>query len=170
MTTLTSTVPGAIAALEAHLANVVTALPSLNITAVTGIPVEQVGQNFIMVGEVETGQLLTGYHQDWRGFPASAERKSEEYGIPCTIRAWSGESVSTSPATIVGDAFTMLDAVMAELQSDPQATITGGYPLTPSGSWQVTEVDIPTSGPLGGQGWGVYMTFVVSIINVRLTS
>jgi hypothetical protein len=167
MTTLTSTVPGCIAALTTHLNTVASDNSSLNIGIYTGLPIETLKDNFIMIGDYNDGKLIEGYAQDWRGFPAVAERKSEAYALPCSLRAWSGNS---DPVSRITDAFTMMDAVMGQLQGDPQGTVNGGYPLTPSGSWQVTSIDMPTSGPLGGAGWGVVLTFLVDVINVYLTS
>jgi hypothetical protein len=167
MTTLTSTVPGAIAALVTHLGNVATAQSALNLSTSVGLPIEEVHDNFVMIGDVEDGSLVSGYRQDWRGMPAYAERRSEQYGIPCAIRAFAGSSAPTARIT---DAFAIFDAVLAEIQSDPQASVNGGYPLTPSGSWQVTNMQIPMSGPLEGAGWGLYITFTVSVSNVELTS
>jgi hypothetical protein len=163
MTTLTSTVPGAVGVLQGHFQAVADALPDLNILVYTGIPAgTKPEQNFLMIGN-EAGQLLAGYHQDWAGMPASAERRSEEYGILCTIRALAG---GNDPMDRMADAFTMWDAVLAELQSDPKASGS----ITPSGSWQVVGMDVPAWGPLGGKGTGMAITFTVEVSNVRLTS
>ena len=166
MTTLTSTIPGALSALETHMQNVASAHPLLNISVHVGIPIAEVENNYLAIGTYETGELVLDYEQDWAGFPAAAERKSERYKIPCTVRAWAG---NTDPISRITDLFTMLDGILAELQADPQATVNGGYPLTPSGSWQISRVDIPVSGPLNNKGWGIVASFEVDVINVRLT-
>jgi hypothetical protein len=165
MTTLTSTVPGAIAVLLGYMGQVATDNPDLDAKAYLGPPVERVTDNYLMIGD-ETGHLITGYRQNWVGMPASAERKSEEYGIVCSLRAWTGGAAALDPAARLTDAFTMIDGLMGLLQADPGASGS----LTPSGSWQVPTVDIPVFGPFESGGWGALVSFTVQIINVRLTS
>lgn len=166
--TVTSTVPGALEVLLAFMENVVTALPDLDMGTYLGIPIGgAVANNYIAVGAWDTGELLTGYKQDWMGFPAAIDRKSEVYGLPCTVRAWQGD---VDPPTVLTNFFLMVDGIMSQLQADPQALNgTETYALTPSGSWQATELSIPTSGPLGGRGWGMVGAFTVQVNNVRLT-
>jgi len=162
--TLTSTVPGAIAQLFAYMKQVADANPTLSVGTYLGLPTgTEVSNNYLMVGEDESGQLLSGYRQEWAGLPASANRSSEEYGIPCSLRAWQGDS---DPASRLTDAFTMFDSLMGFLQNDPGAS----GALTPSGSWKVSTLELPESGPFGGKGWGVIGSFTVQIINVRLTA
>jgi hypothetical protein len=162
--TLTSTVPGAITQLFAYMQQVAADNPSLEIGTYLGTPIgTALTANYLILGEDETGQLLTGYRQEWAGLPAAANRSSEEYGVPCCLRAYAGNS---DPAARLVDSFTMFDGLMGYLQDDPGAS----GALTPSGSWKVSNLDMPSSGPFGGKGWGVLMTFTVSIINVRLTS
>lgn len=166
MTTFVSTVPGAIECLETHFENVATANPSLDVGVYVGPPnSENWNANYLMIGERQTGRILSGYKQEWRGFPAVAARKLESpYTIPCSLRAASGSSTATDVIGRLNDAFTMMDGVLSELQNDPQAS----GALSPSGSWQVTTIDIPATGVIAGFGWGVLMTFGVQIINVQL--
>lgn len=162
MATLTSTVPGAIQQLLTYIEGVATANPSLEISTSIGLPIARVANNYIMVGNYETGELIDNYHQDWAGLPAGAVRKNEEYDILCSLRAWSGES---DPVSRLNDAYTMFDGVMGFVMTNPGANGT----ITASGSWQVTDVKMPESGPFDAKGWGVIMTFAVSVRNVRLT-
>ena len=162
--TITSTVPGAIAQLFAYMEQVAEDNPDLNIGTYLGTPIgTALSPNYFILGEDETGQLLQGYHQEWAGLPAAANRSAEEYGIPCCLRAYAGNS---DPISRLTDAFTMLDGLMGYLQLDPGAS----GALTPSGTWKLSGLEMPESGPFGGKGWGVLMSFTVSIINVRLTS
>lgn len=162
--TLTTTVPGAIAQLFTYMEQVAADNPDLEIGTYLGTPIGTgLTANYLILGQDETGQLLQGYHQEWAGFPAAANRSEEEYGIPCCLRAMAGD---INPVGRLTDAFTMLDSLMGYLQSDPHAS----GALTPSGSWKLTSLEMPESGPFGGRGWGVLMSFTVSIINVRLTS
>lgn len=163
MTTITSTVPGAIATLLGHFRDVASANRSLDLGVYSGIPVADVKNNYLAVGQWETGQLISGYHQDWAGLPASAAPKIEDYSILCTIRTWAG---TVDQLGRLNDAFTLLDGVMSALKADPGASGT----ITPSGTWQVTSVEIPVAGALGGKGYGVLMSFDVPVINVRITS
>lgn len=162
MATLTSTVNAAISTLLDHFQTVATQ-SVLKVTVYDGIPIEYATDNVLMVGHYETGQQVT-YDQDWAAFPASVGRKSEQYQIQCSLKVWSGDSSFLAPAARRDEAWALLDAVMSELQSDPL----GSGVLSPSGSWQVTHVDNPETGPLSGSGWGVIYTFTVDVINVRL--
>lgn len=163
MATLTSTVPGAIQQLYTYIQAVAAANPTLNISTHLGLPIEYVANNYIMIGHYETGELIDHYLQDWAGLPAGAVRKNEEYDIVCSLRSWAGDSAPTTELTNI---FTMLDGVMGKVMTDPNASGT----ITASGSWQVTDIKTPESGPLGTKGWGVIMTFAVAVRNVRLTS
>ncbi len=160
---LTSTVPGALSALETDLQAVATANPSLDVGVYLGVPIANVTNNYLAISEWETGELIVNYRQEWAGLPANPPRRSEEYGIPVTIRAWAGDS---DPQSRIADLFTLVDGVLGAVQADPQAS----GALTSSGSWQATELTIPESGPLGGKGFGVVAQLIIEITNVRLTS
>jgi hypothetical protein len=158
-----STVPAAVGVLEGYFTAVALENDNLNAGVYVGAPTGDCANNYLSIGSDETGQLLVDYRQDWASFPASAGRKSESYGIVCSLRAWDGNS---DPIGRLTDAFVLLDGVQEALAADPN----GSGALTPSGSWQITSVETPEAGPLGGSGWGVLITFVVSVINVRLTN
>ncbi len=163
---ITSTVPGAITTLLGYFADVASANPSLDVGVYSGLPIANIKNNYLSIGEWETGSVLSGYRQDWVGFPASASPKLEDYSINCVARAWDGSSDTTAIAQRFTDAFTLLDGVMGCLQADPGASGS----ITPSGTWQVVGVDNIASGPLGGKGFGVLLSFEVQVINVRITS
>jgi hypothetical protein len=117
----------------------------------------------MMVGNFENGQLIQNYLQTWAGLPAIANRKNEQYEILGTIRTWDG---SSSPVNRLTDAFTLLDGVMSQFANDPN----GSGAITSSGTWSIGGIELPSSGPFGGKGWGALITFTVSVINVRLTA
>lgn len=174
--TLSSTFPGAVAVLVTHFKTVAGQHPTLNAAVYLGPAVgpSQPQSNFIMVGDFQTGALIRGYRQDFRGLPVPGTRKNEDYYIPCTIRTWAGTSLPASPSAGIdrlADAFSLMDGILNQLQNDPQGTNS----LTSSGTWQVTQIDIPQAGPLpmiggGSGGWGVVMTFEVHVFNVTLPS
>lgn len=163
MSPLTSTVPGAMSTLLSHLTAVVTANPTLGASAYLGLPVANVTDNYLAIGQWPTGALLHSYKQDFMGMPAKSGRKDEDYVLPCHLRAWAGDS---TPTARLADAFTMLDGVLTRLQADPQGTTA----LSSSGTWQVDVVEIPESGPFTNKGWGVLVTFTVHVFNVRIPS
>lgn len=163
MATLTSTVPGAVAQFKAYLDAVSAANPSLDIGTYVGVPIEAVTNNYMMVGNWETSELIANYKQDFAGMPAIANKKNESYSIMASIRAWSGNS---DPIARLTDLFTMVDGVLGQFASDPN----GSGHLTASGTWQVDSVDVPFSGPFGASGWGVLAVVQVQVFNVRLTS
>lgn len=160
-TTLTSTVPGAVSVLQTHFQNVANANPAMEIGVYLGLPVAAVKNNYLMIGNYQDGKVLASYRQDWVGMPAATAVKSETYSLNCSLRAWAG---SSDPLARQADAYTMIDGVLSELQSDPG----GSGELTASGSWQVTEMEEAENGPLGESGWGVVFTFTVEVINVRI--
>ena len=161
---LTSTVPGAVAALQTHMGNAVAANPSLAAEVHLGFPTAEVANNYLQIGD-ETGALLVNYRQEFLDFPITAGigHRTEEYGLLCSMRVWRGD---TDPLGRLTDAFTLLNAVMAELATDPG----GSGALTPSGTWHVGEVTVPWTGLLKNMGWGVELGFTVEIINVRLSA
>lgn len=172
MTALTSTVPGALTVLLTHFKTVAAANPTLHVGSYLGEPVGpgEPTNNYLMIGDWQTGELVTGYKQDFRGFPAVSARKNEDYLIPCNLRTWSGEAPPAAPTAAtqrLTEAFTLFDGVLRQLQTDPQ----GSTKLTSSGTWQVVSMQIPQSGPWANVGgWGVLMTFDVHIFNVTIPS
>jgi hypothetical protein len=167
MTTLNTTLPDAIDALYAHFQIVQSKLFDLSLGVTIGPPISQVENNFLTVGDPETGELFNSYLQDFRGMPAVAGRKEESYSIPCGIRVWDGDS---NPLDRARDLVTIFDAVLAELQSDPGGEINGFPALSPSGSWNATMLVNHRSGNLGGKGWGMIATFQVEVINVIINA
>lgn len=160
---IVSTVGPAIAVLAGYFDTVAAGLPGLNIGVYTGLPVENVAENFLMVGDYPNGdETIVGYEQRWAAMGASAGLRSEEYSIACCLRAWSGDS---DPAGRLSDAFSMFDAVARQLVADPG----GSAQLTPSGSWGAVRLTMPVAGPIGGAGWGVVLAFDVEVINAQLT-
>ncbi|HEX5347849.1 MAG TPA: hypothetical protein VFW64_12245 [Pseudonocardiaceae bacterium] len=172
MTAVVSTVPGAVAALKARMDTVAAANPALNVSTHVGAIPKSVNNNFLGIGDIETGDLLATYVQDIAGVPAYANVRSEQYGIRCVIRTWTGSGGEAGePAARLSEAFGLLDGVnqllCADLVTGPAADALAAI-LTPSGSWYLGEVAAPAAGPLGGGGWGCVLSFTVEVINVRL--
>lgn len=172
MSGLTSTVPGALAMLVTKFKAVASANPTLNIEVLLG---EAMGPgepspNYLMVGNWETGELIANYKQDFRGMPAVSAWKNEDYVIPCNLRAWAGTAPPaspTAPQARLTSAFGILDGVLRQLQADPS----GSGALSSSGTWQVTSIEMPMTGPWPAVGgWGVLMVFDVHVFNVTLTN
>lgn len=157
-----STVPGAVSVLQTHMAAAVASLPALNASVYVGPPVADKTNNFLMIGDAETGEIVEGYTTDWAALPAVAQWRSEEYGLMCSLQVWSG---NVDPAGRLADAFSLMDALQLQLLND----IGGSGALTPSGSWELTNIQNPITGTLGGTGWGVTFTFTVQVSNVRLS-
>ena len=162
-TTVTSTVPGAVAVLQRHFEAVAKTEPKLAPAVYIGLPVERVADSYLLIGDEETGSLLASYSMKFTSAVA-ANRHSEEYGILCALRVWAGDTNQLARLT---DAFRLLAGVTTALQNDPG----GSGQLTPSGTWQVSEVTVPVNAPFGDPvGFGVVLAFIVQVINVRLTS
>lgn len=164
---ITSTVAGAVTALQSHLAAVATANASLNqtdgvIAVYVGLPAAEASDYFLMIGDpFNNGELLVNYESDWAGLPAVAQRRTETYELRCALRCYAG---TTDVPARLNEAMTLYSAVMGALAAD----IGGSNSLSPSGSWQVKHFENPATGQLGGQGWGVVLTFGVEVVNVRL--
>jgi len=163
---LTSTVPGALLQMYKYVQAVVAAnspfAKSGVIEGYFGKPTTHVSNNFLMVGSDETGELWTGYKQDWVGMPATVKRKGEEYTILLTARTWAGNT--NGQADRLNEVWALADGLIDQVMSDPG----GSGNLTASGSWQVTGVENPASGPLGRKGWGTVLAITVQVINVRI--
>ena len=161
--TVTSTVPGAVAVLLQHFEAIAQANPALDVGVSLGKPTERVSDNYLIVGDVDTGQLLSAYSLKFMS-SVSANRHEEEYGINCSLRVWKGDIDQLARLT---EAFRLFKGVTSALQNDPK----GNGQLTPSGTWQVSEMGIPVNGAFGDPaGWGVVMEFIVHVFNVRLTT
>jgi hypothetical protein len=165
---ITSTLAGAIKVLRTHFNTVAAENSGLNVGVYVGLPVGpgQSANNYLMIGELQTGRMVRGYKQEFRGLPAVAAHKSEDYSIPCTLQVWDGTGpveTPTAPLARLNDAMSLLNGVLTQLQADPQ----GSTQLT-SGTWQVNQIDMPQTGPFSNGGWGVLMTFSVHVFNVTI--
>jgi hypothetical protein len=159
-----STIAGAVTTLQTHMANVATANPSLNAAVYVG-PVQgtEVADNYLQVGEWETGAIWHSYVGDWAFLPGASKTKSEDYHLYGTVRTWAG---NVDVAATLDNAITLLSGVVRELTDD----IGGSGQLSPSGSWQVTDVDNPYNGPfVGAAGFGVVVSFDIHVVNVQLS-
>jgi hypothetical protein len=168
---LASTVPGALIQLYNYcqtIASKNTNFESGAVAAYYGIPLDTVENNYIMVGDDETGSMLVGYKQSWVGFPASFNRKGEDYDIPVSIRTWAGGSGDPDKQARMTEAWILVNALINSVMSDPNGKANGLPNLTASGSWQVAAVGNPVAGPLAGKGWGVVIAVTVEVRNVRI--
>lgn len=162
LVTLTSTVGPAVATLTTHLQNVANANPSLNVGVFVGaVLATESNNNWLTIGDPETGVFLNNYDSQYASLPATAYRKTEDYEIEGTVRTWNGGS---DPVTRINEAMTLLNGIRSELATD----IGGSGVLTASGSWSLEKVDNTAAGPLGGAGWGCVFRYTVHVINVRI--
>lgn len=160
--TVTSTVPGAIGTVYGYLQTVAAQNPALDVGTYIGLVPGYAANNFMQIGEWETGALLgPGAKTSWETFPANAALRHEEYTILGTIRSWAG---NVDPQGRIGDAFTLLNGLHAQVVAD----IGGSGTLTPSGSWGDLDWTVATSGVMGGEGWGVVLAWELHVINARL--
>jgi len=169
--TLTSTVPAAVQLLKTYLDTVAadnTQFEGGAVKTYIGVPIAQPANNYMMVGHWEDGMIFQNYVQEFAGMPVSANRKNESYEILGTIRVWSGSSSSETDAAQVArltETMALVDGIMSQFANDPG----GSGVLTASGTWEVGSFQQASSGPFGGQGWGILTTFIVRVFNVRLT-
>src|SRR6185437_8005842 len=164
MASLTSTVPGAIGCLQTHLRNVAAANPALKVGVFLGPPTgQQVPNNRFCIGSHENFELLTTYNGEFAAIPGASYLKSEEYVIACHLQVWADPP---DPLDRITDGFTLMSGVLSELTGDIGASGT----ITPSGSWQVTSMRTPYSGPGPEGGWGLVIEFDIHVWNVQLSS
>jgi hypothetical protein len=162
--TVVSTVPGAIGTLQTHFDNVAAANPTLNLGVFVGDPTGELPNNYLMIGSWPEGNLIDGYEGGFPWLQANGYEKSEDYKVTCHLRVWGGDVDQLGRLT---DAFTVIDGVLSELTGD----VGGSSSLSSSGSWQVTDIANPLTGPMGAVGgWGLIFTFDVHVVNVRLSS
>lgn len=160
---LTSTVPGAVSTLRDHFQAVASA-SALDPGVYLGTPTAEVANNYLMIGEYASQQIVHGYSSSFAAIPGAAALKSEDYRLACTIRAWSGD---VDELGRIDDAYGLFDAVVSALTAD----LGGSGQLTPSGSWQVTNAAEDDNGPLAfGAGWGYVLGFDVHVFNVQLST
>jgi len=160
--TIQSTVPGAISAVAGYLAAVAAANPSLDVATYIGPPIETVANRFMAIGAYPNfDELVVGYRSDWAAMPATSRWVSEEYEVAGCLRTWAGNS---DPQSRLTEAFTLLNGLREQILLDPG----GGGALSPSGSWGTFTTGMAHSGPIGGQGWGIVLTFQIQVINVRI--
>lgn len=165
MTTFTSTVPGAITALQGHFQNVATANSSLKLGLYVGPPINTVANSFIAIGNpAGEGQIIENYTSDFQGmYQTAALRRTEQYALHCWLRIWSAQIDQVGR---IADAFTVISGITSELAGD----IHGSGQLSPSGEWELTEFENTVAGPLNDSGWGVVFEFAVQVKNVILTA
>lgn len=173
--TVVSTVPAAMQVLAAYMSQVASQNPALNPGVYVGLPVETVRSNYLMVGDPE-GKLIDPESYQWAAVPGQARLRLESYAVLGNIRAYSGSADLTGRVT---DAFGMLNGLQELIVSDPGGyakglnpaapATDGGSNLSPSGSWGDLKVTDVASGQIGGQGWGVVLTFQLDVINAQLS-
>lgn len=171
---INSTIPGAIGCLLGYM-NQVSAdysntgnFGQIEVFLGPGIAQNTPQQYWLAIGEWPEGALWSGYQSTWAALPGAAKLVREEYSLECNLRAWQG---STDPTTTVDqmnrvtEAFILYNDLFQYLVNDPG----GSDKLTPSGSWEMSTLEMPTAGPMGGAGWGVVGTFSIFVRNVQLT-
>lgn len=167
---LVSTVPGAVGVLEGHFNNVAAANPALNVGVFVGPPVGQnVPNNHLAICgyPVNDGEMVVGWLGKFNAIPGSLYLKGEDYSLACHLQTWSGE---VDPISRITEAWTLLSGVMTELTLSA-AAIGGSGSLTPSGSWEISNVGNPHSGPFAtGGGWGMVLTFDIHVWLVQMQS
>ncbi len=161
MPSLSSTVPGAIAALNVHFQAVADSA-EIELGNYVGPPFGTVANNFLIIGDAEgKGELITNYQQGFQGMYQPPLRRTESYGLHCALRVWNAAIDATARLT---EAFDVLSAVMTRLAADVEPAA-----LAPSGSWSVTSIENTAAGALGGKGWGCVFGFDVQVQQVILT-
>lgn len=168
--TLTSTLPGAIATLETHLQAVADANRTLDpsggpVGVFVGPPVGQQVPNYrFCVGAADTFELLKKYDGGFAAIPGASYLKSEDYVLTGHLQCW---AEPVDPIGRITDAFTLMSGLLAALTGDIGASGT----ITPSGSWQITSMTTPFSGPFqASAGWGIVVEFDIHVWNVQLSS
>jgi hypothetical protein len=159
-----STVPLAIATVQAYFSAVAASNPDFHLGVYVGNPIEDAANNFLMVGN-DQGEPITGYASDWKSLPAPGW-VDENYSVSCQLRAWSGE------ADVIGrltDAFTIYTAFRAQMFADPGGNLVQENALTSPGSWGRVSLTMPFCGPTANPGgFGVALAFEIAVINVRI--
>lgn len=166
MSQLVSTVPAAVECLLGHFDTIAADNPSMGILVVFG---EVIGNtatastNLLQVtgttSPVQRQWVTLGALGQANANPAA----SETYSIECLVRSWVGDATDRSnQLQSLGNAWALVDAVVAELFNDP----TGGGAIGPPGSWSLGSVTTEQSELKGG--WNTDLTFEVSVSNVRV--
>lgn len=169
MAGITSTVPAAVNTLGLYMQNVAAANPALNPAVyMVGLPVGSVRNNFLMVGSMTTGELISPESYKWNAVPGTAKLRGESYALLGTIRVWSGASGKDAALARLGDAFTLLNGLQQQIVNDLGANAYTTAALSPSGSWGDLDVSMDGNGPLDGKGWGVALGFELHVLNVQL--
>lgn len=171
---IVSTVPAAACVLAAYMQQVSANNAGLQAGAYLGVPAQALRPNYMMVGDA-TGRWFNPETYSWAAMPGQARLRLEKYALVGTIRAYSGAADITGRHT---DMFTMLNGLQELLVADPGGlaegmnvqtpAVAGAVNLSPSGSWGDLTVTETSSGQLNGQGWGVVITFELSVINAQL--
>jgi hypothetical protein len=159
---ITSTVPGAVATLAGYMTAAAAANPLLDAETYVGLPIGEVADNYLMVGEPDSGAVIVPGSYSWASMPVGAKRRNEVYALQATIRTWAGD---IDPAARLNDAFALLNSLHEQIVSDPG----GSGNLSPSGAWGALHVAMPANGPLDGMGgWGTVLDLQLHVLNVQL--
>lgn len=165
MTGIVSTVPGAIATLETYMTAIASANPGLNLGVYGwGLPTAAVTNNFIALGDPETGEATSEVDTEWAALGGAAKLRSEAYSLLGTIRASGGVIGQQGAQERMTDAYTIFNALHEQVVSD----IGGSGSLSPSGSWGGLTNKVFASGPFGPSGWMVVLRFELHVINAQL--
>lgn len=157
--TFTSTVPAAVAALESKMQAVADAHPELAPGVYVGEILGLVENNFLAIGDpMGQGGMVTSYVSAMDNIKGGAD--SETYSIEGTIRTF---NEAVDPVARLTDAFTLLNALTAELEAD-----FNGSGALGSGYWNLAQAENPVAGKLDGRGFGVILRFVVTVSDVYL--
>lgn len=161
MSTFTSTVPGAVTTLYGYMTAVAAASTVLDVQAYVGLQLTP-SPNFMMIGDAETGLLVTPVDSEWASMGAAAKRRTERYALQGCIKCWAG---GIDWQSRLNDVTSLLDALQEQILSDPG----GNGTLTPSGSWGAFNWRMEANGPLGDPaGWGVLLGFELQVINAQI--
>lgn len=165
-TIITSTIPGAIAAVSGYMSAIADANPAWVLgTYPEGLPTASVSNNLIALGDWETGSTVTPVSYKWAAIPGAAKLRYEAYALSGTVRTAGGAGGQIGAGERISDAFAIFNAFHEQVVSDPG----GGGNLSPSGSWGDLDMTMHYSGPSGQSGWMVVLGFELHVINAQLT-
>lgn len=164
MSNYQSTIPAAITALLGSVFTPVAAANSpfgpggLTIAVVDGEPVEYVDPYFLAV----TG--FSNWEQEWFtvGGVGVGNDRLERYDLDCLIHCWQGD---TNPSARRGEAFTLMEAVRAQLYS-----VGLNLGVLPMAADVALLTGSAVQGPANGtSGWGIDLSFTLHVENALLT-
>jgi hypothetical protein len=159
---LVSTVAGAISTLLGHMQDVAANQLDLDLSVFLGPPTDQVNGNYLMLGNYPDGlEFITNYHSP-RSVLGIEKAHNEDYQLVGHIRSWSGSADPNDVLTTINNAFAIVNDLAGRIEDDWN----GSGALSTAGSWSVSEITQPESGPLGDLGgWGIIITFTVQVVN-----